>query len=327
MVKIGCDPEFFLKKDGKFVSAHGMIEGTKKNPQPVKDGAVQVDGMALEFNINPAETAEEFKNNIKSVLSDLRKMIPEEYEFCFVPVADFGREYIDQQPEEAKVLGCEPDFNAYTSKPNPTPDANKGFRTASGHIHIGWTEGQDITDPEHVEACEMFVKQMDWFLGIPSLMYDKDNTRRQLYGKAGAYRPKHYGVEYRVLSNFWLNPKNEEFLDYIFPATITAFDELVKGNYFFNSVGNAGYALNEEYNSIDMIIKYIKYLPQSKGFGPIHAKSLKIKNEQYENEIHKLKIYNTTGTVPTFNWGNALREVKINQRVPLRPRDARGRWV
>ena len=31
--------------------------------------------------------------------------------------------------------------------------------------------------------------------------------RKQLYGKAGAYRPKPYGFEYRTLSNFWVFDK------------------------------------------------------------------------------------------------------------------------
>lgn len=45
---------------------------------------------------------------------------------------------------------------------------------------------------------------MDLHLGVPSLVLDKDTERRKLYGKAGAFRPKPYGVEYRTLSNFWI---------------------------------------------------------------------------------------------------------------------------
>ena len=45
---------------------------------------------------------------------------------------------------------------------------------------------------------------LDVYLGLDSLTYDKDVERRELYGKAGAFRPKEYGVEYRVLSNAWL---------------------------------------------------------------------------------------------------------------------------
>ena len=50
-ILIGADPELFVKKDGVVVSGHDLIQGTKADPFPVQDGAVQVDGMALEFNI------------------------------------------------------------------------------------------------------------------------------------------------------------------------------------------------------------------------------------------------------------------------------------
>ena len=56
----GADPELFVKRDGEFKSGHGLIEGGKENPYPVERGAVQVDGMALEFNIDPAADEDNF---------------------------------------------------------------------------------------------------------------------------------------------------------------------------------------------------------------------------------------------------------------------------
>lgn len=230
MFKIGADPEFFLKdkSTGKFVSAHGIVPGTKRQPLPVEGGAVQVDGMALEFNINPAETYEEFSKNIKVVLKQLREMVDPQLEFAFEPVAHFGKEYIDSQPDVAKELGCEPDYNAWTSQINPKPNADLGFRTASGHVHIGWTNQQDITHAEHIEACEMMVKQLDFYLGVPALLWDHDTVRSSMYGAPGAYRPKHYGVEYRTLSNVWL--KSEDTIRYVFNQSLRAAEMLMAQN-------------------------------------------------------------------------------------------------
>jgi len=204
--KIGADPEFFVKKFGQLTSAYGLIPGSKDKPYPVKKGAVQVDGMALEFNIDPADSYSEFEENMSTVLDGIIAMVPG-YEIFVEPVADFGLEYIKSQPKEASDLGCSPDFNAYTKTANPRPDVNTPFRTASGHVHIGWTNGVDINDEGHLEACRALTKALDLYLGVPSLTWDRDDRRRSLYGAAGAFRPKHYGMEYRVLSNKWImNP-------------------------------------------------------------------------------------------------------------------------
>lgn len=234
-ILVGADPEFFLMKDGKFVSAHGLIKGDKKNPFKVERGAVQVDGMALEFNIDPAESADEFNLNIKTVLDLLYQMVPG-YDPALVPVAHFGAEYIASQPEEARELGCDPDFNAWSSTVNEKPNMELPFRTASGHVHIGWCEGKNPEDMFHVHSCEAAARQMDFFLGLPSLFFDDDKVRRTMYGNPGCYRPKSYGVEYRTLSNAWL--KSEHLIKWVFQNVQEGMARLIQGDDLASKYGD-----------------------------------------------------------------------------------------
>jgi hypothetical protein len=232
-VLVGADPEFFVGKGGKPLSAFGLVPGDKNTPYKVDKGAVQVDGMALEFNIDPAANEAEFLTNLDGVMTTLLHMVPD-YEYIDSPVADFGLEYIAEQPEVAKILGCEPDYNAYTLEANPRPDAKRPFRTASGHVHVGWTKDVDPQDPGHMSACARLARMLDYTLGVPSLIWDEDDRRRELYGQPGAFRPKHYGMEYRVLSNAWLNPVENpgpqqpgKFLRrFVYAQTIKAFQML-----------------------------------------------------------------------------------------------------
>lgn len=205
---IGADPELFLKKNGKFHSAHGIIPGTKRRPHKVEHGAVQVDGLALEVNIDPARSPEEFVYNLSSVLSSLRRMVPEDMEFDYSATAMFDVEHMISQPQEALELGCEPDYNAYSMDINPRPDQHPIMRSAGGHFHFGWTKGALPLEDEHFSRCGTVIRQMDYGLGLVSTIYDKDDKRKQLYGAAGAFRPKRYGCEYRSASNWWLqDPK------------------------------------------------------------------------------------------------------------------------
>lgn len=206
-ILIGADPELFLwsKRSEGFVSAHGMLPGTKKEPFRVKSGAVQVDGTAAEFNIDPASSAQEFYSNIKTVMAEMQHMVPD-YTLKATPVVKYPKSYFDRiVPDYAKELGCDPDYNAWEQCLNPHPDSTGSLRTAAGHVHIGWTQDAEPYSEDHFNTCVRLTKQLDYFLGMMSLEWDPDGTRRQLYGKAGAFRPKSYGVEYRVLSNAWLN--------------------------------------------------------------------------------------------------------------------------
>ena len=236
-ILVGSDPEIFVNKDGAFICAHDLIPGTKDAPHKVEKGAVQVDGFALEFNIDPAANVEEFILNHNTVMDTLRRMVPG-YELAPVPVADFTPEYMAQCPAEAKVLGCDPDFDAYTGLANIKPQADLPMRTASGHVHIGW--GKDMDN--HSEACRAVACQMDFFLGIPSLMFDKDTRRRAMYGKAGCYRVKPYGVEYRTLSNAWL--LTPERMAWVFDQVQEGMKQLMAGNALLDKFGNVSDIIN-----------------------------------------------------------------------------------
>lgn len=230
-ILVGCDPEIFVQQNGKFVSAHGLIPGNKIEPHKVDGGAVQVDGMALEFNIDPANSQQAFVDSVQKVMSIMASMVPD-YELVASPVADFSLDYIASQPPEARELGCDPDYDAYTGMANVKPNGNLPMRTASGHVHIGWGNDFQVDTVEHDNACRLVSKQLDVYLGLPSLFYDNDQRRREMYGNPGCYRRKSYGVEYRTLSNAWL--KSDKLMAWVYRNTVKGVQDLMAGNFVFD---------------------------------------------------------------------------------------------
>jgi hypothetical protein len=219
----GADPEVFVSTpDGKFISAHGLIPGTKEEPWKVKDGAVQVDGMALEFNINPARDEIEFLDNIRSVESQLKEMVGD-LQLHHIPTCHFEENVWINTPNEAKILGCDPDFDAWRdgAMNNPPNDGGRMFRTGAGHIHIGWTDGASTEDV--FQSSVTLTRGLDLILNTLSPLWDDDEQRASLYGAPGAFRPKPYGMEYRVLSNAWL--KSDKLITQLVKLTKTFVEE------------------------------------------------------------------------------------------------------
>ena len=212
-IKIGADPEVFAydKRTGKPVSVHDIIPGNKLEPAKVPRGAIQVDGVAAEFNIHPASSRAEFVRNIKKVYEFLGKVVLEKdpnLELKATPCALFDQDYFDKLPFECLQLGCEPDFDAYTLMMKNKPKTDKPLRTGAGHIHIGFNETikpkKDLLDIDYMKKCASLVYELDWAFGPVQTYWDSDEERRTLYGEPGTFRPKPYGLEYRVLSNAWL---------------------------------------------------------------------------------------------------------------------------
>lgn len=97
-----------------------------------------------------------------------------------------------------------------------------------GHIHIGY-------DDHDIETSLEIIKAMDLFLGVPSILLDEDKERRKLYGNAGCFRIKPYGVEYRTLSNFWI--ASEELTNWVFEQTLKAIEFVNNGHQISKELG------------------------------------------------------------------------------------------
>ncbi len=225
MISFGSDPEFMLQdKQGKLKSAVGIIPGSKKERHDLKDGhAAYFDNVLAECSIRPGTSKEEVVASFRQCFQRYAELVAS-HQLELVVMASAQYPKAELLTEEAMDFGCDPEFCAYAINVinAPIPEEVGTFRSAGGHLHIGFNGGVWFTEEDgdysEIELEELnlaiswnsiwVARMADLFIGIPSLCLDNDPTsrdRRKLYGVAGSHRPcKAYGVEYRSLGNFWL---------------------------------------------------------------------------------------------------------------------------
>lgn len=214
-ISIGADPEVFFKSrlTGQFVSCAGKMPGTKKQPFATHFGAVQVDGLAAEFNVFPSTDQTTFNDLIVEGLEYLSRIADaHECSVVFDPVAEFDSDYFYSLDADVFELGCEPDFNGLDGMINDAPDiAWEPIRTSSGHVHIGWEkDNPDFAAGDSFKLRWRLVQHLGPQLARISGQWETEASelRREYYGGNWAFRPKPYGVELRQLDGLWL-PHNE----------------------------------------------------------------------------------------------------------------------
>lgn len=197
---LGADPEIFVKdKDGNVMPAWTFLPAKRIN------GRYFWDGWQAEFRTQSTGTClAYFVDHIRHDLTTLNVYIlnnlPPGARLVMDSVVPVDTKGVSA---EHVALGCAPSFNAYGEPPlaglNPRQIP---FRFAGGHIHFGLSKSCFVEN-----WVEPVVKGMDRIVGLSAvcLARNMDNPiRRKFYGRAGEYRLPTHGLEYRVLSNFWL---------------------------------------------------------------------------------------------------------------------------
>jgi hypothetical protein len=203
-ISLGADPECFVYSGLKLLPAFEFLPGKGK------DVMLYNDGFQAEWKYNH-EGAHCQNNLVKYTrerlieLNSLALQKDPKARLSLKNVVRVPQVILDNAHPRHVELGCEPSYNAYNMRGKPVANPRKlPYRFAGGHCHFGtWTTQK----PNY----EKIVKTLDNILGVWSVGVARhiDNPiRRQYYGLAGEFRKPKYteglGVEYRVLSNFWL---------------------------------------------------------------------------------------------------------------------------
>lgn len=193
-ITLGADPELFFVKDGVMIPSTEVIKE--------ETNLVARDGFQLELHPTSNTCRQVVANYIGMGLRTAREMATRAgatISFSLSHVVD--DKVWKQSGKDLKQFGCHPTTNVHEADFKRPNGMRVKFRAGGGHIHVG---GLTLVEKNDLDTI---VKLMDIIVGNTLVLLDRDPaniTRRKNYGRAGEYRPKDYGLEYRVPSNFWL---------------------------------------------------------------------------------------------------------------------------
>lgn len=213
--QLGCDPEFFFRFKGEIIGAEKFLP---KGGLPVSGSEGSkfiIDGVQGELNTQISTCRESVAYIVATSMKHLDDKLKESktkgITVDFSRAVEISKENLADLQESSRVFGCAPSLNAYKSDKktlniediDPT---EYRIRAAGGHIHLGKNSSTGLDralTKDYIKTVEL----LDIICGNTCVLVDRDPLnaeRRKVYGRAGEFRLPKHGLEYRTLSNFWL---------------------------------------------------------------------------------------------------------------------------
>lgn len=207
----GADPELavFDRQRNKMVSAIPVLNHDKDNPIML-DATTKFyhDNILSELAFAPSKSPAEMVESFRRVLTKASAKLGKRYKLVPKAAHEFDEEALSDP--RAKESGCSPTFNVYRREQNPAVvfKDGDGQRNCGGHVHIGNANAD--TDTEGLlmtlDSKELAAKVLDVYLGTSSVIFDRDpaSIKRRSACEAGQVRFPSYGLEHRMLGNWYL---------------------------------------------------------------------------------------------------------------------------
>lgn len=185
------------KENQQVVRKRIYIEGTHENTEV---GTFHPDNALLELTTAPTGLNQSQYVYLSYVRNEAMKFINSYYDdesvLNYLGVDSSATKYSSEElsDEYHWIAGCSPSLSTYSSKLPPIRYRDN-VRYGGLHVNVDF----DHSKYDHTKLVQLY----DLFLGLDSVIYSRDpeadRARRALYGRAGEYRLKDFGVEYRTL--------------------------------------------------------------------------------------------------------------------------------
>ena len=179
---------------------------TKEAPLEQGGTLYHKDASMFEIAMRPCTDGRGLDDAYVEAIEQAMSMLPEGMAFDLVPAVEYSDEELANDPY-ASVLGCGASENLYAGYVNMPEAYPDNVRYAGMHINI---QGEGRLSPHRVAA-------LDATLGLKSVRdWEQDyraaiQRRRTVYGRAGEFRRKPFGIEYRTLpASAWGQTSGEE---------------------------------------------------------------------------------------------------------------------
>jgi hypothetical protein len=211
---LGSDPELMIRdrQTGHIESGIAVLGRGKADKIDLGDGrTIYYDNVLAETNILPSDSRDGTIASFRASLNGIAMYLGDEHEI--VAQASHTFEPAQCEHDDAKLFGCEPEYDAWALQICNPPSCTNTFRSAGGHIHIGRGDFGSVLEYDDDEfllgawSKAHATRFMDVFVGLPIALIDNDPTsveRKKIYGRAGRHRIPPYGIEYRTPSNYWI---------------------------------------------------------------------------------------------------------------------------
>ena len=167
---------------------------------------VFADGVQIEVNFSPGYCRDGICENLGHSIQEAQKIASKKNaKLHAVSAVKMKQKDIDKGGYLSHVMGCNPDFSAYSDLPNKPIESYEThpIRTAGYHIQFG---SNTITRDKE----QKFAKLCDRIIGLIAMWGDRDEShvlrKGDGIGLAGCYRNHPYEArfEYRTCGAFWL---------------------------------------------------------------------------------------------------------------------------